>query len=96
MGPLRQNGIGPLPVAPGHQHINEAPVVFDGCEVTVAAQDQRLRNGGLEMPVLGFHRAVLMGLAPVVATRLHAIVPDKGFMTQGNILTLISCQVAEG
>ena len=96
LGTLRQNGIGPLPVAPGHQQINEAPIICDGCEVAVAAQDQRLCNGGLEMPVLGFYRAVLVGLTPVVAACLHAIVPDKGVIAQGNILALVSRQVAEG
>ena len=96
MSSLCQNGVGPLPVASGHQEINEAPVIGDRCEVAVAAQDQRLCNGGLEMPVLRFHCTVLMGLTPVVAARLHAVVPDKGLIAQGNILTLVSGQVAEG
>ena len=95
MRPLCQNGVGPLPVAPSHQQINEAPVICDGCEVAVAAQDQRLCNGGLEMPVLGLHRTVLMGLTAIVAAGLHAIMPDKGFIARGNILPLISCQVAD-
>jgi hypothetical protein len=69
VGPLCQNGVGPLPVAPGHQEIHEAAVIGNGCEVAVAAQDQRLCNGSLEVPVLRFHRAVLVGLTPVVAAR---------------------------
>ena len=92
---LSRNGVSPLSVAPGQQEIHEAPAICDGCEVAVAARDQRLRKGGLEVPVPGFHRAVLMGLTPVVATGLHAIVPDKGFITRGNILTLICRQVAD-
>ena len=95
MPSLCQNGVGPLPVAPCHQEIHEAPVICEGCEVAVAAQDQRLCNGGLEMPVLRFHRAILVGLTPVVAARLHAVVPDKGLIAQGNILALVSGQVAE-
>ena len=95
MNPLRLDGIRPLPVAPGHKHVDKTPIVFDGCEVAVAAQDQRLCNSGLEMPVLRFHRAVLMSLTPVVAAGLHAAMPDKGFIAQGNILTLIGGQVAD-
>ena len=95
MRPLCQNGVGPLPVAPGHQEIHEAPVIGEGREVAVATQDQRLCNGGLEMPVLRFHRAVLMGLTAVVAAGLHAVMPDKSLIAQGNVLTLVSGQVAE-
>ena len=29
MPPLCQNGVGPLPVAPGHHEIHEAPVIGD-------------------------------------------------------------------
>ena len=96
MPSLCQNGIGPLPVAPGHHEIHEAPAIGDGGEVAVAALDQRRCKGGLEMPVLRFHRTVLRGLTPVVAARLHAIMPDKGLITLGNIHTLVSGQVAEG
>jgi len=60
-----------------------------------AAQDQRLRSGGPEVPVPGFHSPVLMGLAAIVAAGLHAMVPDKCLMAQGNILTLIGGQVAD-
>ena len=61
MSSLCQNGVSPLPVAPGHQEIDEAPVIGEGCEVAVAALDQRLCDGRLAMPVLLIHRAVLMG-----------------------------------
>ena len=61
MPPLCQNGVSALPVAPGHHEINEASVIGDGCEVAVAALDQRLCDGRLAMPVLLIHRAVLMG-----------------------------------
>ena len=57
MRPLCQNGVGPRSVAPGHHKINEASAVLYGREVAVAAQDQRLCNGGPEMPVLRVHRA---------------------------------------
>ena len=52
MRPLCQNGVGPRSVAPGHQQIHGAPVIGEGREVAVAALDQRLGNGGLEMAVL--------------------------------------------
>ena len=52
MRPFRQNGVGPLPVAPGHQQIHGAPAIGKGREVAVAALDQRLCNGGLEMAAL--------------------------------------------
>ena len=95
MPPLCQNGVGPLPVAPGHQEIHEAPIIGDGREVAVAAQDQRLCNGRLEVAVLRFHCAVLVRLTPVVAAGIHAVVTDKGLIAQGNILTLVSGQVAD-
>ena len=95
VNPLRLDGVRPLPVAPCHKHVDEAPIVFDGCKFAAATQDQGRCDGGLAMPVLRFHRAVLMSLAPVVATGLHAVVPDKGFIAQGNILTLVSGQVTD-
>ena len=92
---LRLHGSNPLLVAPGNQHIDEAPVVFDGWEVAAAAQDQRLIDSCLEMPVLGFHRPVLVGLTPVVTAGIHAVVADKGIIALGYILALIDGQIAE-
>ena len=51
----------PAAVAAGDELINEAPPVGDIGDVAGAAQDQRLVEGGLEMTVVGFPRAVLMG-----------------------------------
>jgi len=42
-----------------------------------AAQDQRLIDCGLEMPILGFHRPILVGLTAVVAAGVRAVVADK-------------------
>ena len=54
-------------VAAGDELIDEAAPVGDIGEVTGAAQDQRLVERGLEMAVVGFHRAVLMRFAGIVA-----------------------------
>jgi len=95
MRPLRLNGSNPLLVAPGNQRVDEAPVIFNRCEVAAAAQDQCLFDGFLEMSVLGFHRPVLVGLTTVVAAGVHAVVADKGIIALGHILALIGGQVAE-
>ena len=52
MGSFRLNGVSPLPVASDQQNVDEAPVVLDAGEVVAAAQDQRLLDGCLEVPVL--------------------------------------------
>jgi len=85
-----------LPVASGDQDVDEAPVVLDAGEVAADAQDQRLFDGFLEMPVLGLHRAVLVSLAAVVAAGVHAVVADEGVIAPGDVLTLVGVQVAEG
>lgn len=96
MRPLRLNGGCPLPVAPGHQNVDKAPVVLKRAEVTASPQAQRLLDGGLEVPVVSFHRAVLVGLTAIVAAGLHAVVTDKGIVALCNILALIKGQVAKG
>jgi len=76
-------------------HVDKAPTVFDGCKFAAAAQDQRLRNRGLQVPVPGFRCPVLMVLTAIVAARLHAAMPDKGIISQGDICTLIGGQIAD-
>ena len=49
MGPFRLNGSHPLLVAPGNQRVDEAPVIFNRCEVAAAALDQCLFDGFLEL-----------------------------------------------
>jgi len=95
MRSFRLDSIGPLFVPPRHQHVDEAPVVLDAGEVAAATQDQRLSDGLLQMPVPGFHRAVLMGLAAVVAAGVHAVVADEAIVAFGDILALVDGQVAE-
>jgi len=92
---LHLNGRRPLLVASGNQQIDEAPVVLNACKFAAAAQDQRLGNRGLQMPVLRFHRSVLMGLTAIVAAGVHAVMTDKGIIAFGHILALIGSQVAE-
>ena len=92
---LRLNRRRPLLVASGNSQVDEAPVVPNACEVAAAAQDQRLCNRGLQMPVLRFHRPILVGLTTVVAAGVHAVMADKGIMALGHILALIGGQVAE-
>lgn len=85
-----------VPLARRHQDVDEAPVVLDAGEVAAAAQDQRLFDRLLQMPVLRFHRAVLVSLAAVVAAGVHAVVADEGIVALGDVLALVSGQVAEG
>ena len=61
-------------VAAGDELVDEAAPVGDVGEVAGAAQDQRLVERGLEMAVVGLHRAVLVRLAGVVAAGEHAVV----------------------
>src|SRR5680860_1888129 len=89
MGPFRLNGSHPLLVAPGNQRVDEAPVIFNRCEVAAAAQDKCLFDGFLEMSVLGFHRPVLMGLTTVVAAGVHAVMANESIIALSNILALI-------
>jgi hypothetical protein len=93
--PFRLNGGGVLPIAPRHQHIDEAPVVLDAGGVTAAAQDQCLIEGFLEVPVLEFNRPVLVGLTAVVAAGVRAVVADDCVVAFGDVLALIGGQVAE-
>ena len=60
-----------------------------------AAQDQRLIDGGLEMPVLGFHRPVLMGLTAIVTAGIHAVMADEGIIALGHVFALIDSQITE-
>jgi len=60
-----------------------------------AAQDQRLIDGGLEMPVLGFHRPILVGLTTVVAAGVHAVMADEGIIALGHVFALIDSQITE-
>jgi hypothetical protein len=96
MGAFRLNGSHPLLVAPGNQRVDEAPVIFNRCEVAAAAQDQCLFDGFLKMSVLGFHRPVLVGLTTVVAAGVHAVMANESIIAIGNILALIGGQVTEG
>lgn len=66
-GDLGAQGVLAAAVSPGDELVDEAAVVVDGGEVAAAAQDQRLIEGGLEMAVMRFDRAVLVGLAAIVA-----------------------------
>ena len=93
---LQRHGISRLPVASGDQHVDEAPVVLDAGEVAAAAQDQRLFDGLLQVPVLEFHRAVLMGFPAVVAAGFHAVMADEGVVARGDIFALVDGQVAKG
>jgi len=92
---LRLNRRRPLLVAPGNSQVDEAPVVLNACKFAAAAQDQRLCNRGFQMPVLRFHRTVLMGLTAIVAAGVHAVMTDKGIMAPGHILALIGGQGAD-
>jgi len=93
--PFGLNCVGTLPIASGDQHVDEAPVVLDAGEVAASAQDQRLLDGRLEVPVLGFHCAVLVGLTTVVATGIHPVMADEGIVALGDVFALIGGQVAE-
>ena len=70
---IRTRGV-PAAVAAGDELINEAAPVGDIGEVAGAAQDQRLVEGGLEVTVVGFHRAVLVRFTGIVAAGGHAVV----------------------
>lgn len=94
--PFGLNGVGTLPIASGDQHVDEAPVVLDAGEVAASAQDQRLLDGRLEVPVLGFHRSVLVGLTTVVAAGIHTVMADEGVIPLRDVLALVDGQVAEG
>ena len=95
MHPFCLNGSHPLLVAPGNQHVDEATVVLDGCKFAAGAQDQRLIDCGLEVPVLGFHRPVLMGFTAIVAAGIHAVMADEGIIAPGHVFALIGGQITE-
>jgi hypothetical protein len=84
-----------VPLARRNQRVDEAPVIFNRCEVAAAAQDQCLFDGFLEMPVLGFNRPVLVGFPAIVTAGIHAVMADEGIISLGDVLALIGGQVAE-
>jgi hypothetical protein len=78
-----------VPLARRHQHVHETPVVLYAREVAAAAQDQRLFDGLLEMPVLGLDRPVLVRLATIVAAGFHAVMADEGIIAPGDVLAVM-------
>ena len=73
-------------VAAGDELVDEAAVVGDVGEVAAAAQDQRLVERGLEVAVVGLHRAVLVRLAGIVAAGEHAVVAAQRLVALRDVL----------
>jgi hypothetical protein len=71
----------PIRVAARHQTAKKLPVLFRAGEVAAATQTQGLVHRGLEMPVRGFHVAVLMRLADVDPLTLQTVVRQEVLVT---------------
>src|SRR5208282_5549416 len=67
----------PIRVAARHQIAEELLVLLAADKVPAATQTQGLVHGGLEMPVGGFHVAVLMGLADVDPLTLQTVIRQE-------------------
>ena len=91
---LRAHGSVSAAIAAGDEPVDEAAPVGDIGDVARAAQDQRLVEGGLEVAVVGVHRAVLMRLTGVVAAGGHAVVRAEAFVAPGDVLCGLAVEVA--
>lgn len=95
-GDLGAQGLLAAAISPGDELVDEAAEVIDGGEVAAAAQDQRLIEGGFEMAVMRFDRAVLVGLAAIVAAGDQTVVATEGLVAPGDVLGLVTAEIAEG
>ncbi|KTS04288.1 hypothetical protein SB3_24310 [Methylobacterium radiotolerans] len=95
-GTLAIDALGLASVAASDELVDEGAINGQVGEVGAGAQQERVGDGPLEVPVRTLDRAVLVGEAGVVTGGRHAVVGTQGLVAAGEILLGGLIEVAEG
>jgi hypothetical protein len=83
-------------VAAADDLVDESAVALKIVEGGRAAQQKRVGDGALEVPVRALDGAVLMGEADCVAGRRHPVMGAQGVVAPGQVAAGVIVEIAEG